>query len=219
MSLNARIQEASAGRRSLDDVMFPLFAQRAREGSLSTATFLSAIEKELGAGVRAEFDSVIIRGAGTVIVPPEALGLCFERHTVTTFVPDFIYRRNVGSQRIVTGLRGESAASAAGLQEADEVLNDVDPSALAATTSEPVMLEVRRGEQQVTLRYVPRPIFVDSYEWTKVPGIPDEICRRASSFEGTDRSRLTEAGRRRGIIRPSPARSPTELIPTNNRDP
>jgi hypothetical protein len=138
---------------------------------------------------------------------------------VTTFVPDFIYRRNVGSQRIVTGLRGESAASAAGLQEADEVLNDVDPSALAATTSEPVMLEVRRGEQQVTLRDVPRPIFVDSYEWTKVPGIPDEICRRASSFEGTDRSRLTEAGRRRGIIRPSPARSPTALIPTNNRDP
>ena len=48
MDLNARIKKASAGRRSLDDVMFALFAKRAANGPLTTDAFLAAVAGELG---------------------------------------------------------------------------------------------------------------------------------------------------------------------------
>ena len=90
-------------------------------------------------------------------------------------VPDFFYRRNE-TRRIVTGLRGESAAFQAGLRDGDEVTNQVDPTALTGKT-EPVVLEIRRGQAAQTIRYAPRPLSVESYEWTVAPGVADAACR------------------------------------------
>jgi len=175
MDLNARIKKASAGRRSLDDVMFALFAKRAASGPLSTDAFLAAVAGELGPTAAAEFDSIVVRGTKTIVLAPDTFGPCFSRRTVTIPVPDFLFRRNE-TKRIVTGLRGESAAFQAGLRDGDEVMNQVDVGALT-TGTDPVVLEIRRGQSPQTIRYVPRPLAVESYEWTVAPGIVEAACR------------------------------------------
>jgi hypothetical protein len=178
MSLNARIQKASARRRSLEDMMFDLFAQRAREGSLSTDAFVRALTTELGPGAAAEFDSVIVRGSETISLPPDAFGPCFSRQTIRVVVPDFTFRRNESARRIVTSLRSESAAFQAGLRDGDEVTNQVDLGDIEKNPSEPIVLEIRRGEQARTIRYLPHSLAVESYEWTRVPRVPEEVCRQ-----------------------------------------
>lgn len=175
MYLNARITKASAGRRSLDDVMLALFAKRAASGPLTTETFLSAISDELGPGVAAEFDSIVVRGTKTMVLPDDALGPCFSRRTIQVPVPDFFFRRNE-TKRIVTGLRGESAAFQSGLRDGDEVTNVVDVATLARV-AEPVVLEVRRGGQALTIRYASRPLTVESYEWAVASGVAENACR------------------------------------------
>jgi predicted metalloprotease with PDZ domain len=177
MDLNARIKKASGGRRSLDDVMFALFAKRAASGPLSTDAFLASVAGELGPGAAAEFDSIVVRGTKTIVLAPDTFGPCFSRRTVTIPVPDFLFRRNE-TRRIVTGLRGESAAFQAGLRDGDEVTNQVDVGALTTGTA-PVVLEIRRGQQPQTIRYVPRPLAVESYEWTVAPGVAEATCRAA----------------------------------------
>jgi hypothetical protein len=174
MDLNARIKKASGGRRSLDDVMFSLFAKRAAGGSLSTDQFLAAIAGELGPPAAAEFDSIVVRGTKTIALAPDTFGPCFTRRTVTIPVPDFFFRRNE-TRRIVTGLRGQSAAFEAGLRDGDEVTNQVDTSSLS--TTQPVILEIRRGEQTQTIRYTSRPISVESYEWIVNPSVDEHVCR------------------------------------------
>jgi len=175
MDLNARIKKASGGRRSLDDVMFALFAKRAASGPLTTDAFLAAVAGELGPSAVAEFDSIVVRGTKTIVLAPDTFGPCFTGRTTTVPVPDFFYRRNE-TRRIVTGLRSESAAFQAGLRDGDEVTNQVDPTALTGKT-DPVVLEIRRGQAAQTIRFAPRPMSVESYEWTVAPGVADAACR------------------------------------------
>jgi len=175
MDLNARIKKASGGRRSLDDVMVALFAKRAASGSLSTGQFLAAVGGELGPSAAPEFDSIVVRGTKTIVLAPDTFGPCFTRRTVTIPVLDFFFRRNE-TRRIVTGLRGQSAAFEAGLRDGDEVTNQVDASTPLANT-QPVVLEIRRGQQTQTIRYTPRPMSVESYEWTVTPGVMGDACR------------------------------------------
>ena len=88
----------------------------------------AAVAGELDLGAAAEFDSIVVRGTKTIVLAPDTFGPCFSRRTVTIPVPDFLFRRNE-TRRIVTGLRGESAAFQAGLRDGDEVTNQVDVGA------------------------------------------------------------------------------------------
>ena len=76
-ALDAAIRQASGGARSLDDILLDLFARRAEGETVSVRTFTDALAKELGPGVAAELDSVVVRGTKTVFVPPDAFGPCF----------------------------------------------------------------------------------------------------------------------------------------------
>jgi len=76
--LDARIRVASAGRRTLDDVLIPLF-QRIRGGeSVGPSGWLELITQELGASARAQFEAVILRGE-TIVPASDGFGPCFER--------------------------------------------------------------------------------------------------------------------------------------------
>jgi hypothetical protein len=92
-ALDAAIRQASGGARSLDDILLDLFARRAEGETVSVRTFTDALAKELGPGVAAELDSVVVRGTKTVFVPPDAFGPCFTHSWTQVVVPDFAFDR------------------------------------------------------------------------------------------------------------------------------
>jgi hypothetical protein len=76
--LDARIRAASGGRRTLDDLLIPLF-QRIRNGeSVDQNGWVALVVRELGAAAREQFEAVILRGE-TIVPSSDAFGPCFER--------------------------------------------------------------------------------------------------------------------------------------------
>src|SRR5215204_174054 len=106
-TLDAAIRRASGGARSLDDILLDLFARRAEGETVSVRTFTDELAKELGPGVAAELDSVVVRGTKTVFVPPDAFD-----------------RRTPGVQTVVS-LVPSAASAAAGLRNGDVVTTPV----------------------------------------------------------------------------------------------
>lgn len=79
--VDAKIRAASGGRRTLDDVVLPLFDRRRAVGEISADDLLEALAKEIGPEARKEFEAVIVRGE-TIVPEPGAFGPCFERRPV-----------------------------------------------------------------------------------------------------------------------------------------
>lgn len=76
--VDARIREASGGRRKLDDVIMALFERRKNGEQIDPDALVEALVKELGPSARAQFESVIVRGE-TIVPESGAFGPCFER--------------------------------------------------------------------------------------------------------------------------------------------
>jgi predicted metalloprotease with PDZ domain len=81
--IDAKIREASGGRRKLDDVILPLAEARRRGQPLTQAALVDALVRELGPSAKDEFEAVILRGE-TVIPVSNAFGPCFERRSIRT---------------------------------------------------------------------------------------------------------------------------------------
>lgn len=77
-SLDARIRAKSAGRRTIDDFLRPIFESREHGVVFDHAAWKQALTAELGAGVAAEWERVIL-GGGMFVPEPNAFGPCFER--------------------------------------------------------------------------------------------------------------------------------------------
>ena len=76
--LDFRIRSASEGRRTLDDMILPLFEARQKGQRLTQQVIADAITNELGLAGQQFFESVIIRGEP--LAPASgAFGPCFER--------------------------------------------------------------------------------------------------------------------------------------------
>ena len=176
-ALSAAITKASGGARSLDDVLLDLFARRSRGETVSVQTFTDALAKELGPSVPAELDSVVVRGTSTVVVPADAFGPCFHRSTTRAVVPDFAFdRRTPGTQQVVSLVSG-SAAAAAGLRDGDVITTPVASDLLTSKDARRVELDVVRDGKPLRIAYTTRPMLVESYEWARVPDVPDATCR------------------------------------------
>jgi hypothetical protein len=176
-ALNAAIREASNGARSLDDILLDLFARRSRGETVGVKTFTDALEKELGPSVAAELDSVVVSGSKTVVVPADAFGPCFARSSTRVVVPDFAFdRRAPGTQQVVS-LVSRSAAAAAGLRDGDVITTPIAADLLTSRDARRLELDVVRDGKPLRIAYATRPMVVDSYEWSRVPDVPDAICR------------------------------------------
>jgi hypothetical protein len=68
----------------------------------------------------------------------------------------------------VRGLIPGSSAQAAGLREGDEVLNTFSQDGLQGDQHAFLNLEVKRGAQQLAIRYQPRGEEVLAYQWVPV---------------------------------------------------
>lgn len=79
--LDAKIREASGGKRKLDDVIRDLFARRRAGEKIDQEKWQETVTKEIGPSARAEFEAVILRGE-TIVPESGAFGPGFERKKV-----------------------------------------------------------------------------------------------------------------------------------------
>jgi hypothetical protein len=80
-----KIRAASHGKRTLDDVIRPLFERRRNGKPFDVPTLIGAFEKQYGPSARRDFESVIVRGE-TVIPASGAFGPCLERKSIHEMV-------------------------------------------------------------------------------------------------------------------------------------
>lgn len=137
----------------LDRLLRTLLA-RARAGPyrISNARLRQAGVELLGVWFGPEFDRYVTR-AETVEVPADALAPELIGELITAYPYELGFERERSlRQKRVRGLVKGSAAEQAGLRERDELL----AWELPPDTDTPVALRVRRGEQTVEIRYLPR---------------------------------------------------------------
>ncbi len=142
-------------------------------------TFTDALANALGPGVAAELDSVVIRGTKTVFVPPDAFGPCFTHSWTQVVVPDFAFDRRTPEVQTVVSLVPSSAAAAAGLRNGDAVTTPIAPELLVSDRVQPMRLGVVRGGELLYLTYLTSPMINESWQWSRVPGVPVAVCRGA----------------------------------------
>jgi hypothetical protein len=178
-ALDAAIRQESGGARSLDDILLDLFARRAEGETVSVRTFTDALAKELGTGVAAELDSVVVRGTKTVFVPPDAFGPCFTHSWTQVVVPDFAFDRRTPEVQTVVSLVPSSAAATAGLRDGDVITTPIAAELLVSDQVQPMELDVVRDGEALYLTYMTRPMINESWQWSRVPGVSVAVCRGA----------------------------------------
>jgi hypothetical protein len=192
-TLDAAIREASGGERSLDDVLLELFARRADGETVTVRTFTNALAKELGPGVAAQLDSVVVRGTKTLFVSPDAFGPCFTHSWTQVVVPDFAFDRRTPDVQTVVSLVPSSAADGAGLRNGDVITTPVTPEMLTSDRVEQMRLDVLRGGESLYLTYMTRPMVNESWQWSRVPGVPLAVCRGAEPSTTQSSSRQSSS--------------------------
>jgi len=56
-------------------------------------------------------------------------------------------------------------------------VSTIELGALRADTSATLTLQLRRGEQPVTVTYTPRGGPLDGYRWVREPSVPESACK------------------------------------------
>jgi hypothetical protein len=175
-AVDTAVREHSGGARSLDDLLKTFLARSAAGEAVNGETWREIVVAELGPPGAAAFDAML---AGTLVVPPStAFGPCFERRAteLRRFELGFDREVLVAEPRIVSGLVEGSAAAQAGLQNGDEILQPVALEEAQSTLDLELQLNVRRGERELTIEYLPRGETVDGWLWERVAGAPDAGC-------------------------------------------
>ncbi len=177
--VNAKLRAATAGKKSLDDLIRVMIEQQKQGKPVTQQTWLDSVEKILGASAIKEFQSVIVEGQ-TLAPDPDAFGPCFERHPMTLRTFDFGFDERASlyiPPRLIHGLVKGSAAEAAGLRNGDEVLEPIDTDAVRSNPEMKVKLKIRRGDKVMEIEYLPRGAEVQGYDWVRIPHVPDAQCR------------------------------------------
>jgi hypothetical protein len=193
--VDARIRERSDGERSLDDLVTEIIAIRRSGQEVTADTWRRIVAEELGPAGAEDLDAML---NGRLIVPPSvAFGACFERRAVPLrpFELGFDLESLTDQPRILSGLVVGSAAARAGLKNGDAILA---PVPLYDVQNEPDMtltLELRRGNEEFGIEYLPRGEPVDGYQWFRRPGVSDTGCRNHRSCCPATNLRISSANR------------------------
>ena len=176
--VNAKIRKASAGKRSLDDLVLALLERQRKGLSNSPDIWVELITKDLGPAAKAEYEAML---AGAVMLPDsDAFGPCFERRIakLRRFELGFDPKVMNQSPRIIRGLIPGSEADRAGLRDGDEITKPVGLDSVQEDQKRTLKLEIRRQGKVFPVTYLPRGETVDAYQWARVSGIADADCRQ-----------------------------------------
>lgn len=167
-ALDAKLREASGGKRSLDDLVRAMLAERRAGRPMDEALWRRLLRAELGQAGIDDFEAML---AGETVLPPsDAFGPCFRRTTrpLRRFDLGFDPESLLVQPRAVRGLKPGSEAAKAGLRNGDVITNTFSQDGLQADQQAFLTLEVARGDENLTIRYRPRGETVEAYQWEKV---------------------------------------------------
>jgi len=174
--LNGKIGRASAGKRSIDNLIRAMI-ERSRTGQpVTEAIWLDMLRKEVGEDGPAVHRSMI---AGGLMLPEsDDYGPCFRRTTkkIRRFEPGFDSKSLIGAEKIIHGLQPDSEAAKAGLREGDHVNYSVALDAVQAEVKRTLTLQVTRDGKTFPITYLPRGEAVDAYQWERIDGISEDRC-------------------------------------------
>lgn len=176
--VDGRIRKASGGTRSLDDLVLGLVARNRAHQPVNQDLWVELLTKEYGATAKAEFDAML---AGATQLPESnGFGRCFQRVTkpFRRFELGFDSKILAERGRVVRGIVAGSAAEQAGLRDGDEIVVPVALDAVQGEQDRSITYQVRREGRVLNISYLPRGETVQTYQWERVPGVPDAQCSR-----------------------------------------
>lgn len=114
--------------------------------------------------------------AGKLIPPPrQAFAPCYR------LVPATLTRFELGFSDtrpdLVKDLRANTAAARAGLREGDAIVKMTPLAGVRDNPSAEMAMEVRRGDESVSVRFLPRSEPAAGWQWQRVAGVPDSACK------------------------------------------
>jgi hypothetical protein len=190
-TVDTQIRKASAGRRSLDDLILGLLDRRRRGESVSRQTWVDLLVRETGPRAKTEFEHML---AGVLVVPESgAFGPCFQRTTrpMRRYELGFDSKVLIEPSRTIRGLIAGSAAQKAGLKDGDRILKPVPQDGIQGNQTEQLTLLIKREDKTFTVTYLPRGETVPAYQWERVPGVPDSACLLPWNQDSASRKRST----------------------------
>jgi hypothetical protein len=165
--LNGKIVRASAGKRSIDNLIQAMI-DRTRAGQpVTEAIWLDMLRKEIGDEGPAVHRSMI---AGGLMLPESAdFGPCFRRTVakIRSFEPGFDPKSMVGAEKKIRGLIANSEAAKAGLRDGDKITYSAALDAIQADVHQTLTLQVTRDGKTFPITYLPRGEAVDAYQWER----------------------------------------------------
>jgi predicted metalloprotease with PDZ domain len=171
-ALDAHLRAASAGRRSVDDLVLEVLDRQRRGERVGLAEWTQMVERELGPTARAGFEAMA--AGSTIVPPPSSFGPCLRPEPVRE--ARFELGFDEFAAGVVRGLVAGSAAARAGLREGDEILDRGDVEAARRDPARELQVKVRRGDATLELRYRPRGEAYDGWRWVET-GTPLAQCR------------------------------------------
>ncbi|MDZ4370582.1 MAG: hypothetical protein U1C74_04075, partial [Phenylobacterium sp.] len=176
--LDGRIRRASDGRRSVDDLVREMVRRHRGGEAVSEADWLDLIRVAAGDEAVTIHKSMLVGG---VIVPESGdFGPCFRRYAtkVRRYELGFTAKTMPERRAEVTQLVEGSEAAKAGLRNGDVVAMPVlTTEGVRRDPERTVTMAVKRGEQTFEVTYLPRGDAFDTWQWERVPGVPESACR------------------------------------------
>lgn len=175
--VDAQIRAKSKVKRSLDDVVVPMFVSKKEGKSPSIDDWLKLVTAEIGPRAKRDYDAMV---AGQMLIPAEnSFAPCFKpvEYQERPYALGFDNASLNGESKVVRGLVKGSAAAIAGGRDGDQILEFVDPLELQRERTKPMVLKVRRAGQPLSIEYFPRGEPSAAYKWERVAGVADAECK------------------------------------------
>lgn len=164
-----------------------MVARRQRGQAVDEAAWIALLRAELGETGVAQFEAM--KAGATQLPGPGAFGPCFTRTTkpLRRYLLGFEPAVLTEPKRIVRGLIPGSAAQQAGLRDGDQITRPVPQDGVQGDQAATLTLQVKRGDQDLTITYLPRGETVPAYQWVRAPkqGVACEVGVSHGSFAAT----------------------------------
>lgn len=171
--VDAEIRAKSQGKRSLDDIVLDIARRQKKGETIGLPGWVERVTRALGPNAKAEYDDMV---AGKLIAPPDtAFAPCLKPEAFNERPVELGFDRMRMS--VVKDLQPGSAAEQAGLQEGDEILQITDLNEVRESANQEMVVEVKRGEQVLEVRYAPTGEPVPSYHWVRTGQALDRHCK------------------------------------------
>lgn len=178
-AVDAAIRAKSGGARTLGDLVREMRKRQLRDEPYGIEQWLALLTAELGPDAKQDYEAMV---AGRLQVPPAgSFGPCFrpEPRRERVFELGFDARTAGRVPGKITGLVAGSAAERAGLREGDEVREAVFVgSSLVSDEAATLTVKVQRDGTPLEFTFLPRGAEVESWQWVRVPEVPESECMR-----------------------------------------